>query len=236
MGWTDPIGKRMGLRGRTVIGVVRDFNFKSLHAPIEPLVIYEHNAANFADIAPELRAFQTQYLVLNVEMRDLTRTLAFVERTLRKFDAEHPFEYRFLDEALGRQYSAEQRLLRLIGVFSCVSIFVACLGLFGLATFTTGRRTKEIGIRKVLGATTSQLVALLSVRTLLLVAIGSALAAVLAYVAMTRWLGAFAYRIEMGPAPFLAAAVASLAMALGTVALQALAAARARPVEALRQN
>jgi putative ABC transport system permease protein len=235
MGWTDPIGKRMGLRGRTVIGVVRDFNLKSLHAPIEPLVMYEAGTS-FVGMSPEQRALQNRYLVLDVATRDLTGTLQFVERTLRKFDAEHPFEYRFLDEALGRQYSAEQRLMRLIGLFSTISIFVACLGLFGLATFTTARRTKEIGIRKVLGATTSQIVALLSARTVLLVAIGSALAAALAYATMTRWLESFAYRIDVAPTPFVAAAAISLAVALGTVALQSVGAARARPVQSLRQD
>ncbi len=175
MGWQDPLGKRMGLRGRTVIGVVRDFNFDSLHAPVQPLVMYE-NIVNFAGVPPEQRAFQIQYLVLEVATRDLPGTLELVERTLRKFDPEHPLEYRFLDEALGRQYSSEQHLMRLIGVFSAICIFVACLGLFGLATFTTARRTREIGIRKVLGASTAQIVALLSSRTALLVAIGSVIA------------------------------------------------------------
>jgi putative ABC transport system permease protein len=235
MGWQDPIGKKMGLRGRTVIGVVRDFNFDSLHAPVQPVVMYE-NIVNFAGIAPEQRAFQLQYLVLDVATRDLTSTLELIERTLRRFDPEHPFEYRFLDEALGRQYSSEQHLLRLIGVFSAICIFVACLGLFGLATFTTARRTKEIGIRKVLGASTAQIVALLSRRTVLLVAIGSVIASALSYVAMARWLEAFAYRIDVVPTPFVLAAALSLAVALGTVALQSLGAARARPVQSLRES
>ncbi len=236
MGWTDPIGKRMGLRGRTVIGVVRDFNFKSLHAPIEPLVIYEHNVAGFAGIPSELRPFQVQYLTLDVATRDLHGTLAFVQRTLEQIDREHPFEYRFLDDTLARQYFAEQHLLRLIGVFSAICIFVSCLGLFGLATFTTARRTKEIGIRKVLGATTSQIVALLSARTLLLAAIGSAVASVLAYAAMARWLDAFAYRVAVEPGSFLLAGAISSTVALLTVGLQALGAARAKPVQSLRQE
>src|SRR5262249_15920455 len=158
-------------------------------------------------------------LVLEVPSRDLSGTLRFVGDTLRKFDPVHPFEYRFLDEQLGRQYSAEQHLLKLIGVFAAICIFVACLGLFGLATFTTARRPKEIGIRKVLGATTLQIVALLSQRTVLLVAIGSLLASALAYAAMQRWLQGFAYRVEVSAAPFLTAAAVALAIALGTVAL-----------------
>jgi putative ABC transport system permease protein len=191
---------------------------------------------NYSGLPPEQRELQLRYLVLDVAARDLTDTLAFVERTLRKFDAEHPFEYRFLDETLGRQYSAEQHLMKLIGVFSAICVLVACLGLFGLATFTTARRTKEIGIRKVLGASTSQIVALLSARTVLLVALGSVLASALAYAAMARWLEAFAYRVDLGPAPFVLAGAISLAVALGTVALQSLGAARMRPVQSLRQD
>jgi putative ABC transport system permease protein len=235
MGWTEPIGKRMGLRGRTVIGVVKDFNFESLHAPIEPLVMYT-NVTNFVNVPPAERAFQVRHLVLNVGARDLRTTLGFIESTLRAFDPAHPFEYRFLDEALGRLYSEEQHLMRLIGVFAAISILVACLGLFGLATFATARRTKEIGIRKVLGASTAQIVALLSQRTVLLVLVSSAIAAALAYVAMERWLGAFAYRIEIGAQAFLTAAAITLAVAVATVALQALGAASAKPVRSLRQD
>jgi putative ABC transport system permease protein len=235
MGWSDPIGKRMGLRGRTVIGVVRDFNFDSLHAPVQPFVMYE-NMVSFASIPPEQRAFQMQYLVLDVATRDLTGTLALVEDTLRKFDPDHPFEYHFLDEALGSQYTSEQHLMRLIGVFATICVFVACLGLFGLATFTTARRTKEIGIRKVLGASVIQIVALLSGRTMLLVAVGSVLASAVAYVAMDRWLAAFAYRVDVAAAPFVAAAAITLVVALGTVALQSLGTARAKPVHSLRQD
>jgi putative ABC transport system permease protein len=235
MGWTEPIGKRMGLRGRTVIGVVRDFHFDSLRERVEPLVMYT-TQTDFSALAPAAQALQNRFLVLDLAGGDLRGALAFVERTLKRFDAEHPFEYRFLDEALGRQYSAEQHLVRLVGVFAGVCIFVACLGLFGLATSTTARRTKEIGIRKVLGASTSQIVALLSARTVALVALGAAAASLLAYAAMTRWLDAFAYRVDVSAAPFALAAAISLAVALGTVALQSLGAARARPSQSLRQD
>jgi putative ABC transport system permease protein len=148
----------------------------------------------------------------------------------------HPFEYRFLDEALGHLYAAEQHLMRLVGVSAAISIFVACLGLFGLATFATARRTKEIGIRKVLGASTAQIVALLSQRTVLLVLVSAAIAAAFAYFVMESWLGAFAYRIEIGAQPFLTAAAITLAVALATVALQALGAASAKPVRSLRRD
>ena len=233
MGWRNPIGKRMGLRGRTVIGVVRDFNFKSLHTPVEPLVIYVKRS-DFTAIPRDLRPFKQQFLVLDVAADDLGATLDFVRDTLHRFDAVHPFEYRFLDDALGDQYTSDRRLVRLIGTFSGVCIFVACLGLFGLASFTTARRTKEIGIRKVLGASTARIVALLSQRTLALVVAGSCVGSVLAYVAMQNWLAGFAYRIDVGPAQFLSAGAIVLAVALATVSLQSLKCARTRPVESLR--
>lgn len=233
MGWKQPIGKRMGTRGRTVIGVVRDFNFKSLHTPVEPVVIYEERS-NFAAIPPDLRPFKQQFLVLDVASDDLDDTLDFVRTTLHRFDTVHPFEYRFLDDALGEQYVSEQRLMRLIGTFSGVCIFVACLGLFGLATFTTARRTKEIGVRKVLGASTPQIVALLSQRTFALVIAGSVIGSMLAYVTMQKWLAAFAYRIDIGAGAFFASAAIVLFVALLTVSLQSLKSARTRPVESLR--
>lgn len=235
MGWTDPLGKRMGLRGRTVIGVVKDFNFKSLHAPVEPLVMYV-NQVSFDAVPSEQRAFEVQYLVLEVAARELRGTLVFVEDTLRRFDPAHPFEYRFLDEVLGQLYSAEQHLTRLIGLFAGICIVVACLGLVGLEAFTTARRTKEIGIRKALGATTAQIVALLSRRTVVLVAIGSGAAVLLAYLAMRQWLEAFSYRVDVGPAPFVAAVAIALAVAVGTVAAQSFGVARARPTLSLRHD
>lgn len=236
MGWREPIGKRMGIRDRTVIGVVRDFNFKSLHTPVEPIVMYPNPNTTFGNIPPDQRAFKQQFLVLAVAGEDLGGTLEFVRGTLKRFDALHPFDYRFVEDALGARYSSEERLKSLIGLFSGVSMLVACLGLFGLATFTTARRVKEIGIRKVLGASTSQVVVLLSRRTLELAAVGSAIAAVVAYAAMQSWLAEFAYRVEVGVGPFALAALVVTVLALATVALQSLGAALARPVRALRQE
>ena len=235
MGWKEPLGKRLGLRGRRVIGVVRDFNFKSLHTPIEPLVMYQ-NATNFQNIPPEMRAFKQQYLVLNVATENLAETLDFVGRTVRRFDAMHPFEYRFVDDTLNQLYLSEQHLLRLIGVFAGICVFVACLGLLGLATFATARRTREIGIRKVLGASTAQILLLLSQRTLVLIAIGSVFAWVLAFVVMNQWLTAFAYRVDVTPTSFLAATAIVTIVALLTVSLQSLRAARRKPARALRHE
>jgi putative ABC transport system permease protein len=124
--------------------------------------------------------------------------------------------------------------MRLIGIFAAVCIFIACLGLFGLASFTTEQRTREIGTRKILGATTWQIIAMLSHRILLLVLIAAALASVLAYFAMDEWLSGFAYRAGINPLIFLLSAVAAAAVAFGTVALQSFKTASADPARALR--
>jgi len=185
-------------------------------------------------LPPEQRGLQLRYLVLDIATRDLTDTLAFVERTLRKLDPEHPFEYRFLDEALGRQYSTEQHLMNLIGVFSAICVFVACLGLFGLATFTTARRTKEIGIRKVLGARTRDIVRLLVWQFSRPVIVANIIAWPIAWWMMRDWLNNFDQRIPLTPIPFLIAAAIALGIAIATVVGHAVKVARSNPIHALR--
>jgi putative ABC transport system permease protein len=234
MGWKDAIGKRMGIRGRRVIGVVRDFNFKSLHTPVEPIVMYQNRNNRFGNLLADQRPFKQQFLVLAIAATDVGATLESLRSTLARFDPVHPLDYRFIDDALGTRYLSEERLMRLIGVFSGICMSVACLGLFALAAFTTAQRTKEIGIRKVLGASTAQILILLSQRTFKLVVIGAVVAAVLAYAAMERWLGEFAYRIEVGASPFVLAGLVVTTVALATVWLQSFGAAAARPSRSLR--
>jgi putative ABC transport system permease protein len=149
-------------------------------------------------------------------------------------DPLHPFEYRFLDAALDAQYRAELTLTKLIGIFAAISIFIACLGLFGLAAFTTELRTREIGTRKVLGATAWQIIGLLARRILVLVLIASVLASVAAYFAVDEWLAGFAYRAGINPLIFLVAAAAAAAVAFATVAAQSWRTAHADPVQSLR--
>jgi putative ABC transport system permease protein len=158
-----------------------------------------------------------------------------VERIVAEADPAHPFEYRFLDEALAQQYGAELSLTGLMGIFAGVSILIACMGLFGLAAFTTEQRSREIGTRKVLGATSWQIITLLAGRILVLVLIASVLAAVAAYFAVDEWLSGFAYRAGINPLIFLLAAAVAGVVAFATVALQSWNTASADPVEGLRQ-
>jgi putative ABC transport system permease protein len=235
MGWTEPLGKRvqMGPNAGTVIGVVKDFNFGSLHQPIAQFVLYQFRD-NFAQIPAQFRELQNRLLVISIAGENVDETIEFIEGVFKRLDASHPFEYRFVDDSLDQLYLSERRLTRLVGTFAGICIFIACLGLFGLAAFTTEQRTKEIGIRKVLGASKREIITLLARSVLILVIIGSVVASVLAYFAMTRWFDKFAYSAPVNPLWFLLAAAAALAVAYGTIALQTYKAARANPIRALR--
>ena len=234
MGWTNPIGKRVQANGDgRVVGVVKDFNFKSLHHQLDPLVLVQLRN-DMSQVDEINRPFQQRHLILDISPEEVPLTLAHVEGVMADADPKHPFEYRFLDEALDAQYKTEITLTKLIGIFAAISIFIACLGLFGLAAFTTEQRTREIGTRKVLGATASQIIALLARRILALVLVASVLAAVGAYFWVDVWLEDFAYRAGINPLIFLLAAAVAAAVAFSTVAAQSWRTAHADPVHSLR--
>jgi putative ABC transport system permease protein len=234
MGWTTPIGKRIQANGDgRVVGVVKDFNFKSLHHQIEPLVMVQLNN-DMSRVNDLNRPFQQRHLILDVSPQEVSETLAHAERVMAAADPRHPFEARFLDEALDEQYGTEITLTKLIGIFAAISIFIACLGLFGLSAFTTEQRTREIGTRKVLGATAWQIVGLLARPVLVLVVIASALAGVAAYFLVLRLLEGFAYKADINPLIFLLSAGAAAAVAFATVTAQTWRTAHADPVESLR--
>jgi putative ABC transport system permease protein len=237
MGWTNPIGKEIvlgNLSGR-VVGVARDFNFKSLHSPIEPLAMYLL-VNDFANLPEMAKAYQKRLMIVSISSEDVGETLEYIEHLMRQMDSKHPFEYTFLDDTLDNLYESEQRLMKLIGILAATCIFIASLGLFGLASFTTEQRTREIGIRKVLGASTWQIIGLLSRRIMLLVAIAAVLSSVIAYFAIDEWLSTFAYRAGINPLIFVASAAVAAAVAFTTVALQSFKTARADPVRALRSQ
>ena len=233
MGWTDPIGKRIVARREGhVIGVVRDFNFRTLHHQIDPLVMVSLNN-DMSRVREVERAFQLRQLVLDIEPSQTSRALGHAQRVMAAADPMHPFEYRFLDASLQELYRTELSLTRLIGIFAAISIFIACLGLFGLTAFTTEQRSREIGTRKVLGASAWQIIGLLTHRILVLVLVASLLAAVGAYFAIDEWLQGFAYRAGVNPLIFLLAAALVAVVAIATVTLQTWRTASADPVQAL---
>ena len=230
-GWEDAIGKRFisrpipgsdnQLADQNVIGVVRDFHIASLRQQIEPLIIFYD--LNFPRV-----------ISLRITPDNISQTMERLEEKWKEIDPNRPFNYIFLDETFDSQYRAEERVGNFALYFSLLAIFIGCLGLFGLSSFTAERRTKEIGIRKVLGASVSGIVRLLSKEFLLLVAIANLISWPIAYYAMNRWLENYAYRIGLGWGLFALAAILALFIALLTVSFQAIKAALANPVEAIK--
>ena len=236
MGWTNPLGKRMQVRGQNgrVIGVVQDFNFKSLHTQIEPLAVYPLNMDLQRHGGHQQAVHPATTWSSRCPPKTSAQTLGNVERIMAEADAKHPFEYTFLDDALDKLYKSENQLLKLIAIFAAICIFIACLGLFGLASFTTEMRTREIGTRKVLGATTWQIIGLLAKPIMVLVLVASVLAAVISYFAIDEWLSTFAYKAGINPLIFLVSAMVAAVVAFVTVAAQSYRTASADPVNALR--
>lgn len=208
----------------TVIGVVKDFKFRSLRNEVSPAIMNMH---------PDYYNYFGA-LVIKVRPDDVAGSIKAVERAWNAVLPGKPFVYSFVDEDLATQYATEKRWQTIVTYSSLLAIIIACLGLFGLAILTVGRRTKEIGVRKVLGASVGGVATLLSREFAVLVVIASLIAAPVAYFAMRAWLAAFAYKITIGPWIFLAATFVTMAIALGTVSIHAVRAAKADPVKALR--
>ncbi len=204
-----------------IIGVVKDYNFKSLHQEIEPLALLK--LAHF-----------DQYISVRVRPNNIGETVLAIEKNFKQVSPGADFEYYFLDESFDKLYRAEERMQQLFTYFSFLAIFIACLGLFGLAAYITERRTKEIGIRKTMGASIIQVVVLLSKQFLKWVIIANIIAWPIGYYLMNLWLDNFAFKIELGFIPFTFAAAVALLIALGTVMSQTLRAAHANPVDSLK--
>jgi putative ABC transport system permease protein len=232
LGEADPVGRRLTINTPdgsgetqavegTVIGVVDDFHYLSLHTPIGPVVLYPSRDPNL--------------VLARLDAPDAA-TLARVEAAWTAVNPDAPFNAYFLGDHLRQAYQAERRLMQLFGGFAGLALLVACLGLLGLAAFMAQQRTKEIGIRKALGATATGIVGLMSKDFLKLVGVAFIIAVPVAYGAMSQWLQGFAYRIDLGAGVFLLAGGLAFTVALMTVSVQALRAAQTDPVKALRSE
>ncbi len=221
-GWKNPIGKKFeGDPQKTVIGVVKDFNFFSLHSKIGPLIM-------------SIQPGQFNYLVMRIKPENISSTVSFVEKTWKAVVPGRPFDYSFLDQHFDDIYKNDQRTGDMFGFFSFMAIFIACLGLFGLASFTAEQRTKEIGVRKVLGSSVSGIVILLSKDFLRLVVLAGIISVPVSYYAMNEWLKNFAYRISISPWVFILAGLLAFFIAFVTISFQAVKAAIANPVKSIR--
>jgi putative ABC transport system permease protein len=223
MGFEDPVGQWLSIgdnRG-SILGVVKDYHFAPLRTKIEPLIILYNPP-------------QSRVLFAKIRAGNIPSAMGHMERVWKKFAPEYNFHYTFLDQALDRLYRAERRIGRISGAFSLLAILLSCLGLLGLASFMAEQRTKEVGVRKILGASTPQLVVLLSKEMTKWVLAANIIAWPAAYLAVGKWLQGFAYRIHIGPLPFVLTALLTFSIALVTVSYQALRAAGTNPADCLR--
>jgi putative ABC transport system permease protein len=226
--WAQPVGRRIGriipnqgdLELYEVIGVVEDFHFETLKETIGPLVMFLGNS--------------NENISFRVETEDISGTIGLLQKEWKRFLPYQPFEYSFLDERFADMYQTEQRIGRIFGVFAGFAIFIGCLGLFALAAFTAEQRTKEIGIRKVLGATAPNIVRLLTKEFVILIGVANVIAWPVAFWVMRGWLKDFSYRISMSIWLFLFAGLMTLTVAMLTISYQAVKAALADPANSLR--
>ena len=224
-GWSTPeeaIGKRIeGAHKGEIVGVMADFHYFGLHNIIEPLAL-------------SYRPNRFDNITLSVTTENLSETISFVEKKWKELFPNNPFQYFFLNECFNQQYSADEKFGQLFGTFAMLGIFIACLGLFGLTSYSVEQRTREIGVRKVLGASTTSIVQLLSKEFLKLIIFANFIACPIAFFTMKEWLQNYYYRINIQLEIFLMAGVLALFIALFTVSWQAIKAAIANPVNALK--
>jgi putative ABC transport system permease protein len=227
--WGTPaeaIGKELdwglGKKGR-VVGVVKDFNFYSSHTKIRPLIMH---------IIPDWYEF----IALKIDAAQAPQIIANLEKQWTSMGLDSPFDFSFMDKDFEKLYRAEQQTQAVVTVLSSLAIFIACLGLFGLAAFTAEQRTKEIGVRKVLGADVMSVVRLLSLDFIKLITVAILIAMPVSWIGLTRWLDSFAYKTDMSMWTFVLAAISALLVALFTVSFQSIKAAMANPVDSLRSE
>lgn len=232
-GWASGMNKRMS-RGKdstgtihfaNIVGVVKDFHIYSLQHKIEPIIMQLPKMSSDRD-----------NIYVRLQDQNLPQALSYVEQTFRKFDASAPFEYHFLDQNFAAQYRAEEKQGQILLAFTILTIVIACLGLFGLITFTVEKRVKEIGIRKVLGAGVGSMVSLLTTSLLKVVLISLLVAVPLSWLVMNKWLEDFAYRIQLQWWMFTLSGIISMLIALITLSFQAIKAAIANPIKSLRSE
>jgi putative ABC transport system permease protein len=217
------IGKHFGFDSAgSIVGIARDFNFNSLHNKIETMFLFNQKNWGFNTMSVKISGGKA------------TEAISFIRSTWKSIFPEHPFEYQFLDDHFKEVYRADAQVSQMVGILAVLAILISCLGLFGLASYSAEKRIKEIGIRKVLGASLSSIVGLLSRHFIILVLIANGIAWPLAWYALNRWLRDYAYRVTISWWVFVLAGVMALLIALVTVSFLAMRAAMANPVKSLR--
>lgn len=239
MGWENPLGKRSGLPGdaegsEIVVGVVKDFHFSGMQSEIGPLILRPSFPERFGSANPQARYDQTARITIALANNPDTLILRQIENVWHDTMPELPFDYKYLSDLIGEQYVAETRIMNVVGYFAAICVFVSCLGLLGLSAYSTERRTREIGVRKVLGASIGQIMGMLFRDIFMLVFIGSVIASFISYFSINAWLENFAYRDEISFIVFPVSAAMAVLAAFVTMALQAWSTVSRNPVYALR--
>lgn len=228
-GWEDPIGKQLQpINGQifTVIGVIKDFHFESLHQSISPIALF----------ARDLEVQTSNLFLVKIETSQTSSVLEYISSQWDDFVSQNSIEVTFLDDEFGSLYESEQRSGKLFSSFSAIAIIIACLGAFGLAAFLTAQRKKETGVRKVLGASSMGIVGLLSKEFVKLILVANLIAWPLAYLFMQKWLDTFAYATQVNLLIFIIASLASFVIALSTVSFHSIRAAKQNPADTLHQD
>ena len=228
LGWEnaeEAIGQEINREGKkgSIVGIIKDFHFESLYTPIDALLL---------DVSPAI--FNT--FSMRIQNSELPQTISFIESAWKELFPHKVFEYRFLDEEINEIYQADQRIGRMIGYFAFLAILISCFGLYGLVLYSIHQRTKEIGIRKVLGSSVGGIVSLLAKDYMKLIMVALVLASLIAWYFMGQWLDNFAYRIDIHWGIFVLAGLLVFALALFTISIQSIRAALINPVEALRDE
>jgi putative ABC transport system permease protein len=224
IGWEDPIGKKIDIAGEGIVtGVVKDFNFKSLRTKIEPVALTPYPALY-------------DNMLIRISSGKFSETLDFLRSEWKELFGETVFEYSFLDEDFRKMYEKDTIIMTIITVVSVLSLFISCIGLLGLVIFTTDSRTKEIGIRKVAGSTSLEILGMLSIEFILWILIALALSIPVIVTFMHRWLADFAYRIRLGWWFFVLTGVLAIIFSLLMVSWHTMHIARKNPVDCLRHE
>lgn len=225
LGYDDPIGKEIPDNGynqkRTIIGVIKDYNYNSLHNPIGPM-------------AMSFRGMFYNTINVRVKTSELDQTIAKLKKIWEQFNPDTPFEYQFLNQSFGKQYRSEEQLSHIFGFFAIIAVIIGSMGVFALAMFTINTRLREIGIRKVMGASNINIISILSKEYTLIVIASNAIAIPIVYIMMTKWLNTFAYRISISIGFFIGSALISLAIAYFTVLYNSVKAANANPIDTIK--
>ena len=230
--WTNPIGQVIEMKREesverfTIIGVVKDFNMLSLYEPIKPFAIF---------LKPQFD-WGAQYLFAKISLEQMDETMDIIKSSYAEFEKDYPLSAMFLNDRFERVYMEETKRGQIYLSFSVITIAIACVGLFGLATFILQQKLKEISIRKVLGATLNDIIGLVSKEFVLIIILSTIIASPLAYYFMQNWLNSFEYQTTIGVGSFLLAGMAALAIAILTISFQSIRTARTNPADTLKYD